>query len=70
MNIFYVNGCVAARTSFQGTPMVPEFMIISCEVGGSGGVAGDSWAGNMANNQNGNLPAQLTVDYVRASAYK
>ena len=44
--------------------MVPEFMIISCEVGGSGGVAGDSWAGNMANNKEGNLPAQMTVDYV------
>ena len=67
---FYVNGRVAARTSFQGTPMVPEFMIISCEVGGSGGVAGDSWAGNMANNKEGNLPAQMTVDYVRAYAYK
>lgn len=50
--------------------MVPEFMIISCEVGGSGGVAGDSWAGNMANNKEGNLPAQMTVDYVRAYAYK
>ena len=68
--IFYVNGRVAARTSFQGTPMVPEFMIISCEVGGSGGVAGDSWAGNMANNKEGTLPAQMTVEYVRAYASK
>ncbi len=68
--IFYVNGRVAARTSFQGTPMVPEFMIISCEVGGSGGVAGDSWAGNITNNKESKLPAQMTVDYVRAYAYK
>ena len=55
--IFYINGVETARTDFGGVCQVPLYLIISIGV--------DE---NIANN--GNLPASMIVDYVRAYQYK
>lgn len=67
--IFYINGKETARTSFGGPSQVPEYMILSVEIGGSNGIPDPkSWAGNM--NENDCLPSDFVVDYVRAYQYK
>lgn len=66
--IFYVNGIETGRTSFGGTSLVPEYMILSVEVGGTDGVAGDSWAGAAPDTDF--VPTDFVVDYVRAYQYK
>ena len=55
--IFYINGVETARTDFGGVCQVPLYLIISLGV--------DE---NIANN--GDLPASMIVDYVRAYQYK
>lgn len=55
--IFYVNGIETARTSFGGVCAVPLYLIISVGV--------DE---NIKDNLN--LPAVMTVDYVRCYSYK
>ena len=67
--IFYINGKETARTSFGGVSQVPQYLILSVEVGGSNGMPDkSSWAGDM--NKNECLPSDFVVDYVRAYQYK
>ena len=66
--IFYVNGIETGRSSFGGVAQVKEWLILSVEIGGSNGVAADSWAGSKLADD-----AQVTdfiVDYVRVYQYK
>ncbi|MBR0113031.1 MAG: glycoside hydrolase family 16 protein [Clostridia bacterium] len=55
--IFYINGVETARTSFGGVCEVPLYLIISIGV--------DEKVG-----RNTDLPASMTVDYVRCYQYK
>ncbi len=66
--IFYVSGIETGRSSFGGTAKVPEFMILSVEVGGENAEPGDSWAG--ASLAPGDAPTDFVIDYVRAYQYK
>ena len=61
--IFYINGVETGRSSFGGVSKVPEYLLLTVEVGGSGGRAGSSWAGKAPARD-----AETTdfiVDYVR-----
>ena len=61
--IFYINGTETGRSSFGGITEVPEYLLLTVEVGGSGGKAGESWAGKALAKD-----AETTafiVDYVR-----
>ena len=51
-----------------GTSRVPEYLLLTAEVGGSDGVAGTSWAGDAlkADAQ----PTDFVVDYVRVYQYR
>ena len=66
--IFYVNGIETGRSSFGGTAKVPEYLILSVEVGGADAVPGESWAG--ADITTGEEPTDFVIDYVRAYQYK
>lgn len=66
--IFYVNGIETGRSDFSGVSQVPEYLILSIEVGGNDAVPGDSWAGR-ALTQDEEI-TDLIVDYVRAYQYK
>lgn len=68
--IFYINGVETGRTSFGGTSQVPEYLLLSVEVGGENGVPGDSWAGNISHNFKSLFPSDFVVDYVRAYQYR
>ncbi|MCR5040533.1 MAG: glycoside hydrolase family 16 protein [Clostridia bacterium] len=60
---FYINGRKSFSTDFGGVSEVPEFMILSVEVGGSDGVPS---GGNL----DGIESSEFIVDYVRAYSYK
>ena len=70
--IIYVDGMECGRSSFGGTPRVPEFLLLSVEVdsrkGEWTGVPGVSWAGNITWCKT--LPSAFIIDYVRAYQYK
>lgn len=68
--IFYINGVESYRTSLGGTAKVPEFMIISSEVGGSGGVSDKSWAGPAIDEHGKDYVADFVIDYVKVYKYK
>lgn len=68
--IFYINGVETGRSSFGGVSQVPEFMELSVEVDGVGGVPYPGWSGLITRNAAGALPADFKVDYVRAYQYK
>lgn len=55
--IFYINGVETARTSFEGVCRVPLYLIISVGV-------------DENIKENMNIPAVMTVDYVRCYQYK
>lgn len=67
--IFYVDGKETWRTSWQGTPRVEEYMILSVEIAGKDAVPdnrdGSTWSGQITNNPAGTFPADFVVDYVR-----
>ncbi|MBQ6267845.1 MAG: glycoside hydrolase family 16 protein [Clostridia bacterium] len=65
--IFYVNGVEMGRSSFGGTAKVPEYLILSVEVGGENAVPGDSWAGKALAQDD--APTDFVIDYVRAYQY-
>ncbi len=66
--IFYVNGLRTGSSSFGGTSQVAEYLLLTVEVGGSGGVAKDNWAGPaLAKDAE---PTDFIVDYVRVYQYK
>ena len=60
---FYINGVKSFSTDWGGVSHVPEFMILSVEVGGENGVP-------SGNNLNGIAESAFVVDYVRAYQYK
>ena len=66
--IFYVNGIETGRSSFGGASQVPEYMILSVEVGGADAVPGDSWGGSVL--ETGGETSDFIIDYVRAYQYK
>lgn len=68
--IFYVNGYETGRSSFGGVSKVPEFMKLSVEVDGAGGVPAHGWSGIITDNEDGAIPVDFVVDYVRAYQYK
>lgn len=66
--IFYVNGVETGRSTFGGTSRVPEYLLLTAEVGGANGVAGSSWAGDaLAPNAQ---PSDFVIDYVRVYQYR
>ena len=69
---FYIDGKVTSKTNFGGASQVPEFMILSVEVGGENGIPEDSWAGPSIETNEGGLDfkSDFVVDYVRAYQYK
>lgn len=66
--IFYINGVETGRSAFGGTSRVPEYLLLTLEVGGVNGVAGESWAGDALSPDA--QPTDFVVDYVRAYQYK
>lgn len=69
---FYIDGRLTTQTSYGGVSRVPEFLILSVEVGGANGTAADSWAGpSIENNVGGtSFTSDFIVDYVRCYQYK
>lgn len=65
--IFYINGVETGRSAFGGTSRVPEYLLLTAEVGGTNGVAGTSWAGDAL--QADAHPTDFVVDYVRVYQY-
>lgn len=66
--IFYVNGVETGRTNFGGTSQVPEWMILSVEIGGENGVPEDTWAGPKIADDT--VVTDFIIDYVRVYQYK
>ena len=66
--IFYINGIETGRSNFGGTSQVPEYLILSVEVGGQNGVAADNWAGPAL--EKDATTTDFIVDYVRVYQYK
>ena len=66
--IFYVNGIKTGRSTFGGASQVPEYLLLSVEVGGDDAVPGDSWAGDAIAKDS--HPTDFVVDYVRVYQYK
>lgn len=60
---FYINGKKSFSTDWGGVSQVPEFMILSVEVGGKDGVAETNLLDGIDN-------SAFVVDYVRAYQYK
>lgn len=65
---FYINGHKCGSSSFGGVSRVPEYMLLSVEVGGENGVPGSSWVGASIET-NTFAPTDFVVDYVRAYQY-
>ncbi len=66
--IFYINGVETGRTDFGGTSRVPEYLLLTTEIGGKNGKAGSSWAGDALSSDA--QPTDFVVDYVRVYQYK
>ena len=68
--IFYVDGIQTGKSSFKGTSLVPEFLLLSVEVSGENGVPAKKffWGGDLKKNKE--LPSAFVIDYVRVWAYK
>ena len=66
--IFYINGVETGRSSFGGTSRVPEYLLLTAEVGGANGVAGSSWAGDALSSDA--QPSDFVIDYVRVYQYR
>ena len=66
--IFYINGIETGRSSFGDVSQVPEWLILSVEIGGEMGVAGESWVGASIETNTEPL-TDFVVDYVRVYQY-
>jgi beta-glucanase (GH16 family) len=64
--VFYINRKESWRTDAFGPSQVPEYMILSCEVGGKDGkpVPGGDWSGDIEKGKS-SLPADFVIDYVK-----
>ena len=60
---FYINGVKSFSTSWGGVSTVPEFLILSVEVGGTNGVPSTDYLKGVDS-------SEFVVDYVRAYQYK
>ena len=65
---FYINGVKTGFSDFGGASQVPEYLILSVEVGGDNGEPGESWAPGVL--APGDAPTDFIVDYVRAYQFK
>ena len=65
---FYIDGKKTGSTNFGGASQVPQYLILSTEVGGTDGVPGDSWAGDITNNGT-EFSSEFIIDYVRVYQY-
>ena len=65
---FYINGHKCGFSNFGGVSQVPEYLLLSVEVGGDNGVPSQSWAGPSIETNNF-APTDFIVDYVRAYQY-
>ncbi len=65
---FYINGIKTGSSDFGGASQVPEYLLLSVEVGGEKAVPGKSWAGEPL--APGSTVTGFIVDYVRAYQYK
>ena len=65
---FYINGIKTGHSDFGGASKVPEYMILSVEVGGENAVPGESWAGDPLT-ENSDV-SDFIVDYVRVYRYR
>ena len=63
-----MNGIETDRSNFGGASQVPEYMILSVEVGGADAVPGESWSGSILTTDD--MPTDFIIDYVRAYQYK
>ncbi len=68
--IFYINGIETGRLSAGGVSQNPEYLILSCEVAGSNGVAYADRHGVGKMSMNPGDVAEFIVDYVRVYQYK
>ncbi len=66
--IFYINGVETGRSDFGGTSRVPEYLLLTVEVGGKNGTPSKSWAGDAL--EPGAQTTDFIVDYVRAYQYR
>lgn len=66
--IFYINGIKVGKSSFGGVSKTPEWPILSVEIGGEAGVAGESWVGASVETNIEPL-TDFIVDYVRVYQY-
>lgn len=66
--IFYINGIKTGCSTFGGASEAAEYLLLSVEVGGSNGVAEDSWAGDKL--EPGTETTDFIIDYVRVYQYK
>lgn len=65
---FYIDGKKTVSTDFGGASQVPEYLILSTEVGGDNGIPGDSWAGDITKNGT-DFSSEFIIDYVRVYQY-
>ena len=66
--IFYINGIETGRSGFGGASKVPEYLILSVEVGGGGAVPARDWTGGPLTPDS--EVSDFIIDYVRAYRYK
>ena len=64
-----VNGTETGHTNFGGTSLVPEYLIVNCNVNGIEGFPLNGYAGD-ALTFDSSQPTDLVVDYVRVYQYK
>lgn len=65
---FYIDGKKTVSTNFGGASQVPEYLILSTEVGGDNGIPADSWAGDITKNGT-DFSSEFIIDYVRVYQY-
>ncbi len=63
--ILYINGIETGRSSYGGVSKAPEWLKLSAEVDGSEGEPNLGWSGRIDRNEEGKLPADFIVDYVK-----
>ena len=65
---FYINGIKTGHSNFGGASRVPEYLILSIEVGGNNAVPEKDWVGGPIREDD--EITDFIVDYVRAYQYK
>ncbi len=68
--IFYINGIETGRLSAGGVSQNPEYLLLSCEIAGSNGIANADRHGTGKISMEPGDTAEFIVDYVRVYQYK